>query len=148
MPAAMNFKDLNDIGHLSIEPLYTLNYYAPPTNPPDVRYHYLGFYNEIMVPTLSPTTKKYFISKVSLGRLLDLRTEIGDTVFYNYEEINPGASEVYRWRRSKDDQIVFSGLTDTIIEKEFKTDNNNQKSSFNNHPVINCSCCSRVIDDI
>ena len=99
-----------------------------------------------MVPTFSPSVSRYFISKVSLGRLLDLRTEIGDNVFYNYEEINPGASEVYWWRRSKDDQLVFSGLIPTI-EKEFKTDNNNQKSSFNNR-VINCSCCSRVIDDV
>jgi hypothetical protein len=147
MPAAKNFKDLNDIGHLSSEPLYTLNYYAPPTDPPDVRYHYLGFYNEVMVPSFSPDISRYYISKVSLGRLLDLRTDIGDQTFYTYDEINPGSSEVLWWRRSDDDQLVFSGLIFRDMEKEFKPDGYNQKSSFNNR-VINCSCCSRVRDDI
>jgi hypothetical protein len=147
IPAAINYKDRTDIGHLSIDPLYTINYYAPPTDPPDLRYHYLGFYNEIMVPTFSPSISRYYISKVSLGRLLDLRTDIGDQTFYTYEEINVGASEVLWWRRSADDQLVFSGLIFRDMEKEFKTDGDNQKPSFNNR-VINCSCCSRVRNDV
>ena len=142
----------HDIGHLRVEPLYTLGYYAPPAvypNTEPIRHHYLGFYNEIMVPSFSPAISRYYISKVSLGRLLDLRTDIGDQSFYTYEEINEGASEVYGWQRSDDDQLVFWGLIYTTrgMEKEFKTDGDNQKSSFNNR-IINCSCCSRVIDDI
>jgi hypothetical protein len=137
----------NDIAHLRIEPLYTLNYYAPPTPQTPFRYHYLGFYNEIMVPSFSPEISRYYISRVSLGRLLDLRSDVGEQTFYNYEEINPGSSEVLWWRRSDDDQLVFSGLIFRDMEKEFKPDGYNQKSSFNNR-VINCSCCSRVRDDI
>ena len=140
----------NDIGHLRIEPLYTTGYYDPPAVYPNlepIRHHYLGFYNEIMVPYFSPTISRYYISKVSLGRLLDLRTDIGDQSFYTYDEINPGASEVFSHRRSTDDQLVFSGLIYTTrdMEKEFNPDGDNQKPSFNNR-VINCSCCSRVRD--
>ena len=79
--------------------------------------------------------------------MLDLRTDIGDQTFYTYEEINPGSSEVLWWRRSSNDQLIFSGLIFRGIEKDFKTDGDNQKSSFNNR-IINCSCCSRVRDDI
>jgi hypothetical protein len=50
-----------------------------------------------MVPNFSSRVNaadRYYISKVSIARLLDLRSEIGGETIYTYNEISQGTSEV------------------------------------------------------
>lgn len=132
--------DPSGIGHWSTKTLYTKNW-DDDTLPDSVKYRYSGLYNEIMVPSYSPS-KNYYISRITLGRLLDLRNKIDGVTFFNYTELNEGASEVTSKDYRPDKTIEFSG------SKDFKNSlQNTEKNSKYNDEIFCVECKPIFIND-
>ena len=132
--------DPSGIAHWSTKTLYTKNW-DNDTLPDSVKYRYSGLYNEIMVPSYSPS-KNYYISRITLGRLLDLRNKIDGVTFFNYTELNKGASEVTSKDYRPDKTIVFSG------SKDFKNSlQNTEKNSKYNDEIFCVECKPIFIND-
>jgi hypothetical protein len=140
--------EFDDIAHLLGMTIYTNNYDEPDINPGDDlrKYYYLGFLNEIMMPGFNYSINsayRYYISRVSIGRLLDLRSETSNGTIYMYEEITEGASEVLSAQISPlYKRLYFSG----VILPNFKNTNSfndNQKGMLNNDNLF----CKDCLDD-
>jgi len=94
-----------------------------------------------MVPSYSPS-KNYYISRITLGRLLDLRNKIDGVTFFNYTELNEGASEVTSKDYRPDKTIEFSG------SKDFKNSlQNTEKNSKYNDEIFCVECKPIFIND-
>jgi hypothetical protein len=118
----------------------------PPTNSRSGRYLKRGFANEIMLPQFV-NGRKFFISQVSLGYLLDLFTNWRGTNYFNYVLKN-GQSEVTSFNTPRpggenaDFYIYFNG------EKSFQLDSNNIISKnieeTTTIKTFNCDCCDVI----
>jgi hypothetical protein len=110
-----------------------------------------GFANEIMLPQFV-NGRKFFISQVSLGYLLDLFTNWRGTNYFNYVLKN-GKSEVTKFSEPR----PGGGNADFTIyfneEKSFQLDSNNNISKNNISKNIeettimktfNCECCDII----
>jgi hypothetical protein len=126
------------VAHLREETLYTKNW-----NDPDIpntdKYYYLGFANEIMNGEYSFSingTFRYYISMVSIGRLLDLRSETSNGTIYTYDEISADDCEILEVGVSQKNRLlVFKG----IILSSLIPDNNKSIKDFDN---LFCNDCS------
>ena len=141
-PYVMPIRNKNDVttdaGHWPTNTLYTKNYYDPIPN--RTQCYYAGIENDIMAPVYDDS-KEYFISRLSIARLLDLRNETDVGTIYSYTELNPGTSEDTGHVKTAGNVIRFTGPTKSI--KNMKNGKN-----IKNANVIVCDCCPIIINDV
>lgn len=114
---------------------------------------YRGFKNELMVGTWNSgidSSSKYLISSVTIGTLLTLYTNFDYTEYYNYEEINPGSSEVTSYDDIVDETAIgpFDPKTGVVLFKGDIAPYTLDKSidftrEINEEPIsikLNCNC--------
>jgi hypothetical protein len=141
MPVSLKADGSTNDGHWRTDTLYTKNWND--TTIPDTsrgKISYAGIENDIMAPVYDPYME-YFISRLSIGRLIDLRNETDVGTIYSYTELNPGASEDTGNTKTAGKCIMFTGPSRS---------NKNQKNTKNikNGNVIVCDCCPIIIDDV
>ena len=141
MPVRIKDNGNTDLGHWRTDTLYTKNWNdntIPDTSRGKISY--AGIENDIMAPVYDPGMT-YFISRLSIGRLLDLRNETDVGTIYSYTELNPGTSEEVDHVKTDMGCIRFTGPTKS---------NNNQKNTKNtkNGNVIVCDCCPIIINNV
>lgn len=123
------------LAHWRTDTLYTKNWDSD--QPDESKKRYSGLYNEVMTTPFS-IHKNYYISRVSLGRLIDLYNSIDGYPFFNYTEINPGASEVASHRYRSDKSIEFSG------SKSFDNSLQNTEKNIQDDSGVFCKLCDPI----
>ena len=140
MPVAVKDDGTLNSGHWRTNTLKTKNWND--TTIPDTsraKISYAGIENDLMVPAYDPYIT-YFISRLSIGMLVDLRNETDVGTIYNYTELNPGKSEDTGHEKTDMGCIKFTGPTKSI-NKEKNTKN------IKNRNVIVCDCCPIIINN-
>jgi len=139
MPVAVKDDGTLNSGHWRTNTLRTKNWND--TTIPDTsraKISYAGIENDLMVPAYDPYIT-YFISRLSIGMLVDLRNETDVGTIYSYTELNPGKSEETDHVKTDMGCIRFTGPTKSI---------NNEKNTKNikNRNAIVCDCCPIIIN--
>jgi hypothetical protein len=143
MPLSVGRDGSTDGAHWRTDTLYTKNYYDNNEDFTLSKYYCAGIVNDIMAPSYDPFME-YFISRLSIGRLTDLRNETDVGTIYNYTELNMGASEDTGNTKTDSKCIMFTGPTKSINnEKNMKNGKN-----IKNANVIVCDCCPIIINDV
>jgi len=97
---------------------------------------YAGIENDIMAPVYNPSMT-YFISRLSIGRLADLRNDTYVGTIYNYAELHSGSSEVKSNEKSFGSCIKFDG------SRSVNYQNINNKNISNDN-IVTCQECEPI----